>query len=142
MRDTNFYGTNLTAIEAVRLSRSEIALGFEPERWGRASIVGVRPILNGFGGHLVAAKNQDDCPCVARATLIAVSVVKTETDDVRRMLADRSIPYPERRRLWRSWRVRQWRAWETLDHHDRCYVDSLIWVPEDPLSALEALGTS
>jgi hypothetical protein len=140
VRDTNFYGTSLTAIEAARLSRSEIALGFEPERWGRNT--STKPQV-GFGGQIVTlAKNHDDCPYVAQATLVAVYVHQSPPLWFQEMMVDKSIPYAERRQRWRSFHACKWRAWDTLDHPDRCYVDSLIWVPEDPLSALEALGTS
>jgi len=139
MRDTAFYGTNLTAIEAVRLSRSEIAVGFEPERWGRNT----KAQTIGLGGQIISvAKNHDDCPFVAQATLVAVYVPQSPPPWFQEMMVDKSISYAERRQRWRSFHARKWRAWETLDHSDRRYVDSLVWVPEEPLSPLEAIGNA
>jgi hypothetical protein len=114
---------HLTPQQVAALSRSGIALGYEPLRWGEE-------FENSMGGD----------GAIARATQAAVQIMHWDE-------SDRDFIYGNNKKMGgTSWQRRgyveakQWRPWKTLPKHDLDYMLSLVWVPEEPMAPLEALA--
>lgn len=113
----------LTPFEAATLSKTGIALGYEPLRWGEEM------------------ENAHDGCHIAIATPVAVQMTNwmdTERDYV---YGDNEVLGGNATQRRRYVQAKQWRPWKALSQQDRDFMLSLVWVPEEPRSPLEALAS-
>lgn len=114
-------------LEAVTLSKSGKALGYDLLRWGE------RFHAEGNDSGFVAAT------ATAAGILFHVQnqLERNWVNDVERDDPDRGRTMAARRRFIES---RNFYPWQALTGLNKDFVLSLLWIPEEPLSPLEALA--
>lgn len=119
----------VTVQDAVALSRNKTAFGFDLLRWGRER----------------AESHMDLGDPIAVATPIAVRFIPIcefekdwiEKGYLRPKKGERKPGVHRRRQMLVA---RSWRLWANLSRLDADFMSSLLWVPSDKLSPLEAIA--
>ena len=127
VEDESVQYLHCTPLEAVALSKSGKALGYDLLRWGE------KWHEEGFDdGFLVAIASSGGIryhPVTQRE--------KDWIEDVDRADLDRNGIAAARRRYIEA---RNFFPWGTLTRFNKDFILSLLWVPEEPMSPLEALA--
>lgn len=115
---------HFTPLEVAYLSRDRVAMGYDILRWGEST------------------ENSYDATPIALATPIAVKFDRWSSEDANFVYSDceKVGATPSIRSKYISAKV--WVPWKDLSTTDRDFALSLVWVPADPMTPLEALASN